>query len=461
MGITRRQFAAAPALLLQRRRRPNLVVLMTDDHGPWATGMSGCASIATPNIDRLAREGVRFTHAFACTPVCSPSRMTWLTGLLPSQHGVQDWLMPEDSYGARSRRWLEGLPTWSEVLASQGYRLGMTGKWHMGMDDTPQAGFSFWATVPGGSGPYRDATFIKNGRPVKTTGFKEDRIGDFAIEFLDQMKGRREPFALLAPFYAPHTPYDFQPLEARAPYENSSFPCFPRLPVHPRQNTGLRRHHNNLESMRSYSALITAMDSNVGRILARLNEIGAREDTTVVFTADQGWNAGHHGVWGKGNGTVPFNLYEEAIGVPLIWNHPGRLPAGTVRDDLVSSYDFFPTLMDWLGLKPPGDSRRTGSSYVKPVRTRDRLFFEYAYTRGVRTLSEKLVLRADNLGNEYYDLKADPGETANRYRPGLDLERSLDRWFQAAGAPPLTQWRTTTRQKLPDYSDQTPGPALD
>ena len=104
----------------------------------------------TPNVDRLAREGMKFTRAFAATPVCSPSRMTWLTGMLPSGHGVQDWLLPKDAFGPESRRWLEGKTGWSDVLAKHGYTLGMTGKWHMGQDERAQSGFSYWATVPGG-----------------------------------------------------------------------------------------------------------------------------------------------------------------------------------------------------------------------------------------------------------------------------------------------------------------------
>lgn len=451
MALSRRQFIAGSAALLQKRRT-NLVMFMTDDHGPWATGMSGCAEMATPNVDRLAREGVRFTNAHACTPVSSPSRMTWLTGLLPCQHGVQDYLLPEDSFGSSSRQWLKGLPTWSEMLQGAGYRLAMTGKWHMGMDDTAQAGFSFWASVPGGGGPYKDATFVKNGERVKTSGFKEDRIGDFAIEFLESMKGRPEPFALLVPFYAPHTPYDYQPEEYRKPYDGAGFACFPNTPVNPHQNPSLLKLHGSEEAKRAYSALITAMDANVGRVMEQLTRMGAREATTVVFTADQGWNAGHHGVWGKGNGTVPFNLYDESTGVPLVWNHPGRLKADRI-DEMVSSYDYLPTLTEWLGVKVPQDRRRVGRSYAPLLQgnrtwRRDSLYFEYSYMRGVRTRDQKLALRAGGQGNELYDLKTDPGESKNVYRQGTALERDLNQFFRGAGAPALEDWRTTTKQKL-------------
>jgi choline-sulfatase len=159
--MTRRTFVAGgvgPFVQTPRRgvRRPNVVMFMTDDHGAWATGAYGCREIQTPNIDRLAAGGVRFANAFACTPVCSPSRMTYMTGTLPSTHGIEDWIIPEDSFGPTSRRWLAGHQTYASVLARHGYRMGMCGKWHMGEDDHAQEGFEYWASVPGGGGPYRD-----------------------------------------------------------------------------------------------------------------------------------------------------------------------------------------------------------------------------------------------------------------------------------------------------------------
>jgi arylsulfatase A-like enzyme len=180
-------------------------MFMTDDHGAWATGAYGCKEMHTPNVDRLAAEGARFTRAFACTPVCSPSRMTYMTGRLPSTHTVQDWLRPVDSFGEKSRDWLQGHPTYSEALAKAGYSLGLSGKWHMGHDDSAHAGFSHWATVPGGGGTYRDPEFVKNGQPIKYKGYKTDAVGDYALDFLEQQKGN-DPFYLLMPFYAPHTP---------------------------------------------------------------------------------------------------------------------------------------------------------------------------------------------------------------------------------------------------------------
>lgn len=463
--LTRRAFfgsLAASSLVRPASRPANVVMFMTDDHGAWANGVYGCSGMRTPNIDKLAQSGVRFTNAFAATPVCSPSRMTWATGLLPSSHGVQDWLVLKDSTGQDSRDWLGKNLTWFEVLKREGYRLGMTGKWHMGQDEKAQRGFSYWATVPGGGGTYRNPEFVVNGEKRRYEGFKEDAIGDYATEFIGQQNAAT-PFGLLVPFYAPHTPFDYQPEDDRAPYNDSSFGCFPDLPPHPRQNKGLRNHHGNRASKQAYSALITALDRNIGRILAKLEEKGLRQNTLVIFTADQGWNAGHHGLWGKGNGSVPFNMYEESIRVPLIWNHPGRLPAGRTVDGMVSSYDFFPSLLDFLGFKAPEDKRRPGRSCLPLIRGqriawRDRLYFEYAYVRSVRTAKRKYVERTGGWPSELWDLEMDPGETANviddpaRAQELDALRKDLRGFFQRLGAPPLSEWRSTTQQNLTVYS---------
>jgi len=451
--------AASQTIRAQRPPRTNVVVFMTDDHGAWATGYNGC--METPNLDALHRGGTRFTNAFAATPVCSPSRMTYITGKLPSGHGLQDFLLPEDSAGASAKRFLQGQLTYTELLQKAGYRLGLSGKWHMGVDEQAQAGFTWWATVPGGGGTYKDPVFVRNGKPVDATGYKTDMQGDFAIEFLDSVP-KSEPFFLLMPFYAPHTPFNYYPERDAAPYADSEFACFPKTPVNDAQHSGLAQHHGNAASKKAYSALITGMDFNVGRILGKLEAMGVRGNTLVVFTADQGWNAGHHGVWGKGNGTVPYNMYEESLRVPMIWNQPGKIAPGRDVDAMISSYDFFPTILEYLGVPPPPpDKLRVGRSYAgfltgkAPANWRDRLYFEYSYVRSVRTRNLKYIERSKDWPSEFYDLEADPGETRNviaeaSYSARLNtLRTDLHRFFDSTGAPPIDDWKTTTKQTLP------------
>lgn len=478
--MKRRQFlSSAVGFLLPVRSQStkplNIVFFLTDDHGAWALNYAGCKEMHTPNLNRLAAEGARFTNAFAATPVCSPSRMTYMTGRLPSRHGVQDYIPcrvegteVNDCAGSGARQFLEGQPTLSETLAKAGYKAGLAGKWHMGGDDRMQAGFSYWATIPGGGGTFRDATFIKNGERVKTTGMKTDRVGDFAIEFLDQAASG--PFYLYMPFFAPHIPYDYQSEEYREPYKDSKFSCFPRLPDNPwvRRKVDGRpaaplKDHNNEASMLAYSALVTAMDHNVGRVVAHLEKLGIRDNTLIVFSADQGHNCGHHGVWGKGNATVPLNVLEESIRVPLIWNHRGTIRPGQVFSQFVSSYDFMPTLLDYAGVKAPKDPYRVGDSYAALLRgqrhrERNELFFEYSYMRAVRTKRWKYIQRADNWPSQLFDLEKDPGEersileTSEGREVAAQLSRKLNDFFKSAGAPPIEEWRSTTKQVLSVYS---------
>jgi choline-sulfatase len=463
MGVTRRSLIAAPFLWLPARsaaRRTNVVTFMTDDHGAWAMGAYGCHDMRTPVLDQLASEGARFTRAYACTPVNSPSRMSYLTGLIPSQFGVQDDLADEDSYGSKTRRFLDGHLTYSEVLAKSGYTLGMAGKWHMGDDAHAQRGFSYWHATPGAGGTYRDPEFYTNGARRKLFGFKTDLVADGAIEFLDRSKDK--PFYLLVNFNAPHEPYDYQPERDREPYRNCAFECFPDEDANPNQNPAWAKLLNKREPKLAYSALVTGVDRNIGRILRRLDRLKLRDDTLIIFTSDQGWNAGHHGVWGKGNGTIPFNLYEESIRVPMIWNHRGRIRSGHVVTPMVSSYDFFPTILDYLGVPPVHDAKLAGRSYADFLRGRfanwnNRLFFEYSYMRGMRTDNLKYIERTKDWPSELYDLESDPGESENvikdaGYTKALTAMRAeVSRFFQDRGAPPIAEWRTTVKQNLPDY----------
>jgi arylsulfatase A-like enzyme len=457
--MTRRTFLQLAAVSGARaqRRRPNVVFFMTDDHGAWSLGAYGCKETVTPNLDKLAAEGMLFERAFACTPVCSPSRATYYTGKLPSGHGVQDFLLAEDSYGPESTRFLEGQTTFADVLKADGYRCALVGKWHLGHDTEAQAGFDYWSTAPRGGGPYKTVEMWRNGEKI-AGGFKTDMVGDEAVRFLSEHRGG--PFCLTVPFFAPHDPFDYQPEEDRAHYAGSAMSCYPEPPGDPQRRWRHRKYEGDRESKVSYSALVTALDRNVGKVLAKLDELGLREDTVVIFTADQGYNCGHHGFWGKGNGTIPFNMYEESIRIPLIWNHPGRIPEGKRVKPMVSSYDFFPTLLDYLGVQAEEDPARVGRSYAEFLRGGDpdwpaELYFEFGYMRAVRTENLKYAERGDGWGDELFDLEDDPGETINRigkpeYREQrLELRKRLRTYFEGHGAPPIENWRSTTRQVLP------------
>lgn len=441
-------------------RKPNVIFILSDDQGAWALHANGASELKTPNLDRLMAEGTFFTNSFTASPICTPSRMTYFTGRMPSTHGLQFHLGEKIN---TTRRWLDGQPTFSQALADAGYTVGLSGKWHMGGDLEPQQGFSFWRVIHGVL--YKDPSVVVDGAWRKTPGFKTDLECDYALQFIEQNKDR--PFALYWGANAPHRDYDYQPPGDRAPYRGSAFPSFPDEPMHPWQNPNLQLtgDHGNEESKTSYAALVTGLDRNIGRLLRKLEELGLADNTVIVFSSDNGYNTGHHGVWGKGSGTVPFNLYEESVRVPLLWWHPGHIPAGVRRPQLVANYDFFPTLMDYLGIAIPGDPKRVGRSYAPFLRGenpawRDRIYFEYAYMRGVRTADAKLIERTGDWPSEMYDLADDPHERHNlagdpaQAARQAELDRDLQAFFAAIGAPPLADWAKTTEQKHPFYSTE-------
>ncbi|HZO53619.1 MAG TPA: sulfatase-like hydrolase/transferase [Bryobacteraceae bacterium] len=464
MTLRRRTLLTSMAGALGQRvsvgaqRKTNVVFFLTDDHGAWSLGSYGCSEFHTPNIDRLAAEGLLFSRAYACTPVCSPSRMTYMTGKMPSGHGVHDAMLAQDCWGPKRRRFLDGHATWSNLLAKSGYALGMCGKWHMGDDDHAHAGFSYWCTKAQDGSVYKDPVLVKNGSRVNVNGFLTDACTDAGLEFIEA--NQKRPFFLFMPFHAPHTPYGYQPERDRQWYKDTKFPCFPEGSRNPQRRRNFEPHHGNRESKTAYSALVSGVDHNVGRILRRLEELGVRDDTLIIFSADQGWNAGHHGVWGKGNATIPFNMYEESIRVPLIWNHPGKIAGGRTINAMVSTYDFFPTILEYLGAPAAApDRQRVGRSYAPFLRGenpawQNELYFEYCYTRAVRTENLKYVERAEEWPNELFDLEVNPSEDTNIIGSPPNRERMnalrtrLRGFFQASGAPPIGRWHDSVRNVL-------------
>jgi arylsulfatase A-like enzyme len=430
---------------------PNIVVILSDDQGPWALGCAGNGEIRTPNLDRLAAGGTRLDRFFCASPVCSPARASLLTGQIPSQHGVHDWLaagnMPSDPGGPI--RYLDGKPSYTQVLAARGYTCGLSGKWHLGDSMVPQHGFSHWYCHQKGGGPYYGAPMIREGRPVTETGYLTDAITDDAIAFLEARASGRQPFYLSVNYTAPHSPWvDSHPEDIVASYADCPFASIPRDPVHPWAVPGWTP---ELESeqwwaqLRGYFAAVTAMDAGIGRILDRLDALGVREHTLVVFLSDNGFNTGHHGLWGKGNSSFPLNMYDTSVLVPAIFSLPGRIPKRVVRSEMVSGYDFSHTLLDLVGLAMPNASELPGRSFAELLRSgarrdagRDHIvvYDEYGPVRMIRTEAWKYVHRYPYGPHELYDLAVDPGELDNRVDDPAcrevveSLRGRLDAWFR-------------------------------
>ena len=207
--------------------RTNVVFILTDDQGLWAAGCYGNPEIRTPNIDRLAGSGVRFQNFFVATPVCSPSRATLLTGRIPSQHGVHDWLKG-GNVGPDAIRYLEGEVTSTDVLARHGWTCGLSGKWHLGDSQIPQHGFTDWFVHQSGGGRYNDAPMVRNGQLVDEPGYVTDRITDEALALLDRYAGAGAPFYLSVHYTAPHSPWTGHPQAIVDSYADCPFASCPQ-----------------------------------------------------------------------------------------------------------------------------------------------------------------------------------------------------------------------------------------
>lgn len=429
-------------------KRPNIVFILSDDQGWWSLGCTGNSEIITPNIDRLAEEGMRFDHFFCASPVCSPARASLLTGCIPSQHGVHDWIRDNNEQQAQIE-YLADQYSYTKALAASGYDCGLSGKWHMGASHKVQHGFSHWYCHKRGGGPYYNAPMYRDGVLYKEERYITDAITDDACEYLESRKDKEEPFFLYVGYTAPHSPWlNNHPKEYTDLYQNCEFKSVPHgLPRHPDTvyltDEVAKDEKGNLIG---YYAAITAMDAGIGRIMDQLQNLGMAEDTLVIFTADNGFSCGHHGFWGKGNGTFPINMYEESVKVPFIARHPGRIPAGTVCDSLVSAYDFFPTLLDYVDVKPEDDGNRPGVSFApalegKEFRAHDRVVIldEYGPNRMIRDKRFKFVTHYQFDADELYDLANDPDEECNLMKE--EGRKALEERLKAAGAAKDCDWQ--------------------
>ncbi|GAA3144230.1 arylsulfatase A-like enzyme [Kribbella aluminosa] len=405
--------------------RPNIVVFLSDDHAEWALGCSGNSEIRTPTLDHLARTGVRMRNAFTPSPVCSPARASFWTGLFPSQHGVHDFLALQDPEVAATP-WLAGERLLGEQLQAGGYETAMVGKWHLGRTDETASGFDHWAP-----NDYLTAT---PGRQVVT---------DDAVRFLRERDTER-PFFLYVGHFATHSPWQDRPERLVDQYRTATFGDIPDDPVYPYGRMAgealFTTRNQPRAALAQYYAAVSEIDEGVGRVLDELEMQGLTDDTLVVYTSDHGLMTGHHGLWGKGNATVPYNMLDESIRVPMILRQPGVLLGDQVRDEFVNHCDLFELLLDHAGAdvrdrrhEYPGRSFRElcRGGYVPDWP--DEVFAEYGDTRMVRTRTEKLVWQPGAGRTLLFDLVADPRESVDvagdRAASVAELTKRLDDWF--------------------------------
>jgi uncharacterized sulfatase len=425
------------ATALAAAPKPNILFIMADDQAPWSMHCAGDPHAFTPNMDRLAREGARFSNAFTPTPVCSPSRASLMTGRYGSELGITDWIHPKNDPGL-------GLdarfPTWPKLLSESGYQTALIGKWHLGdlPDQHPtKRGYQFFMGFLGGGTPPKDPVLEKDGVAAKREGFIVDLVADEAIGWI-KSRDPKKPFALSLHFREPHAAY--LPVREEDWAKVKDVEIHPPQPVYP--GTDVER---VVKLTREYLASVAAIDRNLGRILDTLDSAGIADNTLVVFTSDHGYNMGHHGIWHKGNGhwilkpealpaateNIPKgqrpNLFDTSLKVPMLLRWPGRIPPGVENRHVISHLDWLPTFAELAGAPTPEGTPLRGKSIApllsnpaQPEKPAD-FYAEYStkhqsstHMRAYRTADWKLVRDFKNPGrDELYHLAADPGENTN------------------------------------------------
>ncbi len=454
-------------------RVPNIVFVLVDDLRWDEIRAAGHPFVETPNIDRLAREGARFLDAFVTTPLCSPSRATFLTGQYPHTHGIRD----------NTARPSHGLPIFPKELQRAGYLTGFFGKWHMGNDDTPRPGFDHWVSLPG-QGQALDPELNVDGAPTRESGYVTDVLTDYVERFIEGAADR--PFLVYLSHKAihpnliqrddgtvvpvPDQPGGFVPAPRhRGRYAGRAMPRRPSAFKPPVGKPALLRTIGDLPPLGPNTAtpddqiqgrleMLLAVDDSLGRILAALEKHGTLDNTVVIFTSDHGYFYGEHGL------SVERRLaYEEAIRIPLLVRYPPRVAAGATPTELVLSLDMAPTILDLAGVEPPAHMQGRSFAPILDNVARDwrssfliEYFTETAMTRiqnmgyvAVRSTRHKYIQYQELEGmNELYDLDADPYEERNlidapEARPVLErmqaeLRRLMeDTQYKAGGASSL------------------------
>jgi arylsulfatase A-like enzyme len=355
----------AATALAQGAHPANLVFILTDNQGAWTLGCKCNPDIRTPHIDQLAREGMRFTRALSSNPVCSPTRATFLTGLIPSQHGVHSFLDPKYMMGPEAYNTLAEFRSLGEVLSDAGYTCGLSGKWHLGANLTPSEGFQFWTTKPDGSTrEFYDQDVIENGQLRNEAGYTTELWTRKGIEFIETNKSR--PFCLMLAYNGPYALGGMMLNESRnrhvAEYRGKDFMSFPIDSMHPWQFAN-KAFHNKQIAMERTACEVSGVDDGVGDILSALKRLGLEDNTLVVYTSDQGWMGGQNGMWGMGDHMRPTGAHEMMMRIPMIFRQPGKIVADQTSDLIVSNYDFLPTVLNQLGLgdklpaSPPSPGR--------------------------------------------------------------------------------------------------------
>lgn len=436
--------------------RPNILFIMSDDHASHAMSCYGSRINRTPNMDRIAKGGIRLDNCFCSNSICTPSRATILTGTYSHVNNVTTLATPMDNTQL----------TFPKLLQGNGYQTGIFGKWHLGTGPKNcPTGFDDWAVLPG-QGFYHNPDFIFKGpdggtrRPVK--GYVTDIITDMCLDWLKE-RDTAKPFCLFYHHKAAHREWypddkhaslyvDDDIPEPETLYDDYSNRASAaaaakmRVGVHMNQADLKCEINRNLSEndlrkwayqryIKDYLRVVASMDDNIGRILDYLDEEALADNTVVVYTSDQGFFLGDHGWYDK------RFMYEESLRMPFVLRYPNEVKPASVSDDIVLNVDFAPTFLDMAGIDVPagfqGSSFRSILQGSTPPDWRQAMYYRYwmhkahhnVYAHyGVRTHHHKLIYYySDALGQqgaidescepewELFDLDNDPREMNNVY----------------------------------------------
>lgn len=440
--------------------RPNILFIMTDDHAAHAISAYGSRINKTPHIDRLAREGMRFSNCFVTNSICGPSRAVIMTGKYSHKNGMIDNKTKFD--GSQQ--------TVGKLLRAAGYQTALIGKWHLVSDPT---GFDYWNILIG-QGPYYNPTMIENGMRQRHVGYTTEIITDLALNWLRQRRNREKPFFLMYHHKAPHrewqpgpkhfdhfkdstipepqTLFDdysgrgkaaklqamtvanhLEPLDLKlvAPIGLTAEQQKAWHNAYDAENAAMlkakptgsdRVRWNYQRYVKDYLRCVAAVDDNIGRVLDYLDQSGLAKSTVVIYTSDQGFYLGDHGWYDK------RWMYEESLRTPLLVRWPGVVRPASVNNDIVLNLDFAETFLEIAGTVIPADMQ--GRSLVPllngrtPPNWRQSMYYRYyefpgphnvRQHFGVRTTTHKLMFFPDFDEWELYDLQKDPHELSNAY----------------------------------------------
>ncbi|MBC7319284.1 sulfatase [bacterium] len=430
---------------------PNILLIFADQMRGMDMGCAGNPDVITPNMDRLAEEGMYFLKAYANTPVCTPSRGSLLTGLYPLSHLAITNDLPIAT----------NIPSVGKILKEAGYYVGYIGKWHL--DGVPRDKFTppgprrlgfddFWA-VWNCSHDYFNAYYYRDTpEPIPLRRYEPIGQTDLAIEFIEEsLKEKRLPFFLVLSWGPPHDPYWMVPEEYRSKYKPDEITLRPNVKLGTKKLLGPKDANlSPKETIANYYAAITALDEQLGRILEFLNDNDLTNETIVIFTSDHGDMLWSQGMMKK---EQPF---EESINIPFVIRWPKHIPSGEKNNILISIVDIAPSILGLLGIKIPEEIEGTDLSRVilgLEDKGPDSVFLQeivpvdegYAQGirewRGVRTSRYTYACWQTGEGWLLYDNETDPYQMENlidnpKYRSVREeMERILQYWLKRTNDP--------------------------